>query len=73
MDANVLEGGETAELLDIDVDEFAGVLAFVAPYRLGRLERLEAVEPEALSDTADSRGGDADLGGNLRAAPTLSA
>ena len=64
---------EAAELLDIDVDEFAGVLAFVAPHRLGRFERLEAVEPEAPQDTADGRGGDPDLGRDLRAAPTLPA
>ena len=29
---------EATELLDVDVDELAGMLAFVAPHRLGRLE-----------------------------------
>jgi hypothetical protein len=27
---------ELAELLDVEVDQFAGTLAFVAPQRLGR-------------------------------------
>ncbi len=64
---------EAAELLDVDVDELAGVLAFVAPYRLGRFERLEAVEAEPPQDTADGGGRDAELGGDLCAAPTLPA
>jgi len=56
---------EAAELLDVDVDEFAGVLAFVAPHRLGRFERLEAVEPEASEDPADGGGRHAELGGGV--------
>ena len=52
-----------------NVDEFARVLALVAPDRLGRFERLEAVEAEAPEDAADGCGGDAELGGDLRAGP----
>src|SRR4051794_41029987 len=44
---------EAAELLDVDVDELAGVLAFVAPHRLGRLEVPEAAQAGALEDAAD--------------------
>ena len=58
---------EAAELLDVDVGELAGVLALIAPDRLGRLERVQAVEPEAPQDAADGGGGDTELGGDLRA------
>src|SRR5215210_5071513 len=47
---------EAAELFDIDVDQFAGMLAFVAANRRGGFERLDAVEAEAPEDAAD-RGG----------------
>ena len=47
---------EAAELLDVDVDELAGVLAFVAPHRLGRLEVPEAAQAGALEDAADRSG-----------------
>src|SRR5215203_3848440 len=54
---------EAAELLDVDVDEFAGVLAFVAPHRLGRLEVPEAAQAGAFEDAADRGGRDpGDLG-----------
>src|SRR5215204_1880026 len=43
-------------LLDVDVDELAGVLAFVAPHRLGRLEVPEAAQAGALEDAADGGG-----------------
>src|SRR6188474_2655360 len=49
---------EAAELLDVDVDELAGVLAFVAPHRLGRLEVPEAAQAGALEDAADRGGRD---------------
>ena len=49
---------EAAELLDVDVDELAGVLAFVAPHRLGRLEVPEAAQAGALEDAADGGGRD---------------
>src|SRR5215207_7667673 len=49
---------EAAELLDVDVDELARVLAFVAPHRLGRLEVPEAAQAGALEDAADRSGRD---------------
>jgi hypothetical protein len=39
----VADAVDAAELLDVDVDEFAGVGAFIAAHRLGRLEALELV------------------------------
>ena len=38
----VADALEAAELLDVDVDQLAGLLALVAAHRLGRLERREA-------------------------------
>jgi len=35
---------ETAELFDVDVDDFAGMFALIAARRLGRLQRCEPVE-----------------------------
>ena len=37
---------EAAELLDVDVDELAGMLALVAAHGLGRLEVPDAAEAE---------------------------
>src|SRR4051812_41819699 len=42
---------EAAELLDIDVDQVAGMFALVAANRRGGFERLHAVEAEAAGDT----------------------
>ena len=64
---------EAAELLDVDVDQLAGMLALVAADRLGRLQRRDAVEAEALEDAADGGRRDADLGGDLLAGPALAA
>ena len=36
---------EPAELFDVDVDQFAGMLALVAAHRLGRLQSREPVQP----------------------------
>src|SRR5690606_17964362 len=58
---------EAAELLDVDVDEVTGMLAFIAPHGLCRLQRTEAIEPEALEHTADGSWRDAHLGSNLLA------
>jgi hypothetical protein len=49
---------EATELLDVDVDELAGMLAFIAPHRLGRLEVPEAAEAGAVEDAADRGGRD---------------
>ena len=44
----VADLAEAAELLDVDVDELAGVLAFVAPHRLGRLGPSRRLRPARL-------------------------
>ena len=44
---------ETAELFDVDVDQLAGPVAFVAAGRLGRLQGLELAEPEVPEDAAE--------------------
>ena len=40
---------EAAELLDVDVDQLAGLLPLVAPDRLHRLDRRDAIEAKALA------------------------
>ena len=45
----------TAELLDIDVDEFARVLALVAPDRFGWLQGAELVQAERTQNPANGR------------------
>ena len=64
---------EAAELLDVDVDQLARLLPLVAADRLGRLERRDAIEAEALEDAADGRRRDAQFGGDLLAGPALTA
>src|ERR1700730_14354942 len=58
---------EAAELLDVDVDDLAGVFAFIATDRLGRLQGLQGVEPQAPQDAADGGWRDTELGGDLLA------
>jgi hypothetical protein len=62
---------EAAELLDVEVDQLAGVVALVAPDRLGRCQRSEPAQPEALQDPADGRRRDTDLFGDLAPGPAL--
>ena len=57
----VANGLETAELLDVDVDQLARPLALVAAHRLGRLEVAEPVEAPALQDAADGGWREAEL------------
>ena len=56
---------EAAELLDIDVDQLAGMLALVAADRFGRLQGSDAIEAETPEDAADGRRRDAQFGGDL--------
>src|SRR5579863_3820126 len=63
----VADAIELAELLDVDVDDLAWGVALITANRLGRLERGQAVEAEALEDTADGGGRHADFGGDLLA------
>ena len=69
----VSDGADAAELLDIDVDELARVLALVAPDRFGRLQGTELVQAEPTKDAADGRWRYAGLGGDLLAGPALAA
>src|SRR3954451_15459599 len=64
---------EAAELFDIDVDQFAGMLTLVAANRRGGFKRLDAVEAEAPEDAADRSRRDADRGCDLLARPALAA
>lgn len=49
----VTDAVEARELLDVDVNQLAGVSPLVAANRLGGLERCQAIEAEALEDAAD--------------------
>src|SRR4051812_15310951 len=62
-----------SELFDIDVDQFAGMLALVAANRRGGVERLDAGEAEAPEDAADRGRRDADCGCDVLARPALAA
>jgi len=64
---------EATELFDIDVDQFAGMLALVAANRRGGFERLDAGEAETPEDAADRSRRDADRGCDLLARPALAA
>src|SRR5215208_4318970 len=64
---------EAAELLDVDVDHLAGVLALVASDRFGRLDIPEPRQPSALENPADSGGRDAGLHGDVLAGQPLAA
>jgi len=55
--------------LIVDVDEFTGVLAFVATHRLGRFQAVEAIEAEPAQDAAGGGRRDADLLCDLLAGP----
>ena len=62
---------DSAELLDIDVDQFARPLPLVAPHRLGRLQVTQPAEPQAAQDAADGGGRDAELRGDRLAGLAL--
>src|SRR5258708_35084304 len=57
----VADAIDPAELLDIDMDELAGVLALVAAHRLGRLQRPQPVQSETAQDARHGRRRDAGL------------
>src|SRR3954468_2259116 len=62
---------EAAELFDIDVDQFAGMLTLVAAHRRGRFERLDAGDAKAPEDAADRGRRDTDRGCDVLARPAL--
>ena len=51
---------EAAELLDVEMDEFARMLALVAAHGFGGLESLEAAQAGGGEDAADGGGRDPD-------------
>ena len=46
-------GADPAELLDIQMDQLAWLLAFIAPYRFGRLQGTELVQSQPTQNAAD--------------------
>src|SRR5262249_59765561 len=64
---------ESAEFLDVDVDEFAGVFALVAAWRLGRFQGAQSIEPQAPQDATDGGCRDAGVDGDRLAGQTLAA
>ena len=62
-----------AELLDVEMDEFARMFPLVAANRRGGFERLDTVEAKAPEDAADRGRRDADRGRDVLARPALAA
>ncbi|KQT70250.1 hypothetical protein ASG51_14460 [Methylobacterium sp. Leaf465] len=62
---------EAAELLDVDVDQLAGPLAFVALHGRGRFEITDAVQAVPAQHPADGGGRDGEVTGDLLAGQTL--
>jgi len=56
---------ELTEFLDVDMDEFAGRVAFVATHRFSRRQGLELVQAKALEDATDRGRRDAGLLGDM--------
>ncbi len=69
----VADLSELAELFNVDVDQFAGMLALIATDRLSRLQRREPVEAQSPQYPADRCRRDADLGRDLPARVALPA
>src|SRR5512132_4015007 len=67
------ETADAAELLGVEVQQFAGTLALVAWDRLRRLERLQAVQAEPAQDAGDGRDRNAELAGDCGRAHPLPA
>ena len=67
------DGADAAELLNTDMDEFAGILPLVAPNRFGRLQGTELIQAQPTQHAADRRWRYAGLGGDLLARPALAA
>jgi hypothetical protein len=67
----VAHGADPAELFDIEMDEFAGFFAFIAPDRFGRLQGAEFIQSQPAQNTADGGWRDTGLGGDLLARPAL--
>jgi hypothetical protein len=66
------DGADPAELLDIDMDEFARILTLVAANRLG-LQSAQLVQAQSTQNPTDSGRRDAGLGRDLLAGQALAA
>jgi hypothetical protein len=64
-------GADPAELFDIQMDQLARLLAFIAPDRFGQLKRTELVQPQPAKNAANGSGRNTSLGGDLLAGPAL--
>jgi hypothetical protein len=69
----VPDTADSAELFNVEVNEFARVLALIAPDRLSGFQSTQLIQAEPTQDAADSGGRDAGLGSDLLAGPALTA
>jgi hypothetical protein len=63
----------TAELLDVDVDELTRVFALIAPNRFSGFQGIQLIQAEPPQNTTDSGWRDADLRSDLLSHPALAA
>jgi hypothetical protein len=64
-------GADSAELLDVDVDQLTWGLALITPNRFRGLQGTQLIQAEPTQNTADGGWRDATLGGDLLARPAL--
>src|SRR3954452_5869284 len=64
---------ETPEFFDVEVNDFAWILALIATFRLGRLQIADPVQAQAAQDAADGGRRHLDLGRDLLAGVALPA
>src|SRR5262245_48557358 len=64
---------DPTEFLDIEMDQFARLLALITTDRFGRLQGAELVEPAPFENAADSRRRNADFSRDLSARVALAA
>lgn len=57
---------EAAESFEVEMDDLAGMGAFIASRRFGWLQRFQGLEAQSARNAADGGRRHADLGGNLR-------
>jgi hypothetical protein len=67
----VAELGETAQFLDVEMEQIAGCGMFVALHRRRGFEIAEAIESEPAQDAADGSGAEPGMGGNAATGPAL--
>ena len=66
-------GADPTELFDIKMDEFARLLALIPPDWFCRLQSTQFVQSQPTQNTADGRGRNTCLRGDLLACPALAA